>query len=70
MARAYTVTGNSKFLDFFNQILAIRNGEAPRPENYHRVYWDMLMPQSGKAPFPDGEKKALKDMLSSIGITR
>lgn len=69
MARAYTVTGNSKFLDFFNQILAIRNGEAPRPENYHRVYWDMLMPQSGKAPFPDGEKKALKDMLSSIGIT-
>lgn len=69
MARAYTVTGNTKFLDFFNQILAIRNGEAPRPEDYHRVYWDMLMPHNGKAPFPDGEKKSLQVMLNSIGIT-
>lgn len=69
MARAYTVTGNAKFLDFFNKILAIRNGEAPRPEDYHRVYWDMLMPHNGKAPFPDGEKKSLQVMLNSIGIT-
>ncbi len=44
MARAYAATSNVLFKQYFNQILAIRDGKKVRPPNYHRIYWDFLMP--------------------------
>ena len=69
MARAYAATGNPKFLQFYNQILDIRNGIQPRPEKYHRVYWDLLMPQQGLPPFPNGQTISLKKLLDENGFT-
>ncbi|WP_297577082.1 sensor histidine kinase [uncultured Deefgea sp.] len=69
MARAYAATGNTKFLQFYNQILEIRNGIRPRPENYHRVYWDLLMPHQGVPPFPDGQTVSLRQLLDQNGFT-
>ncbi|WDE10533.1 sensor histidine kinase [Thalassomonas haliotis] len=69
MARTYAVTGKKKYLDFFNQILAIRNGNQARPDNYHRVYWDMLMPDQGKAPFIDGKRQPLQQLMKQAGFT-
>ena len=69
MARAYAATGNPKFLQFYNQILDIRNGKQPRPENYHRVYWDFLMPQQGQPPFPNGQTISLHNLLDKNGFT-
>ncbi|QZA81083.1 hypothetical protein [Deefgea piscis] len=69
MARAYAATGNPKFLQFYNQILDIRNGKQPRPENYHRVYWDFLMPQQGQPPFANGQTISLHNLLDKNGFT-
>lgn len=69
MARAYAATGNGKYLTFFNQILAIRNGEAPRPKYYQRVYWDFLMPENGVAPSENSAAISLQTMLNEVGIT-
>ena len=69
MARTYAVTGKEKYLDFFNQILAIRNGRQARPDNYHRVYWDMLMPEQGQAPFADGKRQPLQQLMQQAGFT-
>ncbi|MCB5196581.1 sensor histidine kinase [Deefgea salmonis] len=69
MARAYAATGNTKFLQFYNQILDIRNGIRPRPENYHRVYWDLLMPHQGVPPFPDGQTVSLRQLFDQNGFT-
>ncbi|NTS77568.1 hypothetical protein HR060_11905 [Catenovulum sp. SM1970] len=69
MARAYTVTGDDKYLDFFNQILAIRDGKQARPEHYQWVYWDLLMPKSGKPPFADGQAESLNSLMKKAGFT-
>ena len=70
MARTYAVTGKEKYLTFFNLILAIRNGEKARPENYHRVYWDMLMPEQGQAPFPSGLQQPIRQLMTQAGFTK
>jgi signal transduction histidine kinase len=69
MVRTYAVTGDNKYLGFFKDILAIRNGIKPQPLNYHRIYWDMLMPENGKAPFPDGQQRSLKYAMVQAGFT-
>ena len=42
MARMYVVTGEPRYATWFEEILAIRNGTAPRPERYDLVYWDLV----------------------------
>lgn len=69
MVRAHAVTGDKKYLTTFKRILAIRNGQAPRPINYHRVYWDILIPEKGQAPFIDGEQQSLEFLMTQAGFT-
>ena len=42
MARTYVITGDPKFERMYWEILAIRNGQAPRPHHYERIYWDLV----------------------------
>ncbi|MGI5939978.1 MAG: diguanylate cyclase [Thermoleophilia bacterium] len=42
MARTYVITGDPRFLEYFKEISAIRNGTSPRPENYENIYWDFI----------------------------
>ena len=42
MVRSYVVTGEPHYKAHFQEIMAIRDGKAPRPELYHRVYWDLV----------------------------
>jgi diguanylate cyclase (GGDEF)-like protein len=42
MVRSYVVTGEPHYKAHFREIMAIRDGKAPRPELYHRVYWDLV----------------------------
>ena len=37
-ARMFAETGEERFEEYFRQVLAIRNGEATRPEGYEGVY--------------------------------
>ena len=43
MARTYVVTGDRRYEEYFNRILAIRAGDAPRPEGYDGIYWDLVV---------------------------
>lgn len=42
MARSYVVTGNPAFKNYFQEILAIRDGKQPRPEYYRQIFWDLI----------------------------
>ncbi len=43
MARLYAATGEERYRNWFQQILDIRDGSAPRPENYGGIYWDFVV---------------------------
>jgi adenylate cyclase len=47
--RTYTVTGNHSYWDYFQQVIKIRNGEAPLPVSPWRNYWDLFI-TNGRAP--------------------
>ncbi|RLV59758.1 sensor histidine kinase [Parashewanella curva] len=68
MAGAYAVTKNPRFLKYFEQIMKIRDGESPRPNNYERVYWDFLMPEHSMPPFELGSRKSLHQLMIESGI--
>ena len=68
MARTYAVTSDSRYADYFQEILDIRNGEAPRPEKYHGIYWDYLA-ATGERPRPSGDAVALKTLMRESGVT-
>ncbi|HEY2824241.1 MAG TPA: hypothetical protein VGI83_01725, partial [Gemmatimonadales bacterium] len=39
-ARTYVVTADPKYEGYYRDVLGIRDGTQPRPENYQHVYWD------------------------------
>ncbi|MES2019425.1 MAG: diguanylate cyclase [Pseudomonadota bacterium] len=51
MAQAYVMTGEQRFIGYFDAILAIREGTLARPQRYHDVYWD-LVAADDRAPRP------------------
>lgn len=67
MARTYAVTGDLAFREYFNEIVAIRDGKAPRPENYSSIYWDFVT-VSGERPSPFGPPAALIDQMKALGL--
>lgn len=69
MARAYAVTGNDDYKRIYNDILDIRSGKKPRPQDYHTIYWD-LVTTYGDKPKPDGETIALMDRMKELGFSQ
>jgi signal transduction histidine kinase/ActR/RegA family two-component response regulator len=54
MVRTYAATGNPIYKRHFQEILDIRNGNKPRPVNYHLVYWDLVgLNDERPRPFAD-----------------
>lgn len=43
MVRLYVSTGERRYRDYYDQILAIRAGEAPRPREYDSSFWDRVL---------------------------
>ena len=68
MARTYTVSGNPKFKEYFDRILAIRGGEAPRPVDYHNIYWDFVS-ATGVPPRVDTPPRSLKRLMKEAEFT-
>ncbi len=68
MARAYVVTGEPKFEQYYWDILAIRNGEKERPFKYERSYWDMVLGDPGFEPKPS-DGSSLRSQLQQLGVT-
>lgn len=68
MARSYAATGDERYRRYFEEILAIRNGTAPRPAEYHLVYWD-LVTAGGERPRAAAEAVALHTLMEEAGVT-
>ena len=68
MARTYAVTGDERFRLHFQEILDIRKGAAPRPIDYHLVYWD-LVTAAEERPRGTGEAVALRALMQDAGFT-
>ncbi len=68
MARMYVSTGERAFREYHNQIRSIRDGTAPRPENYSHQYWDTIV-TGGHVPNGTGTSVALVTLLTQKHLT-
>jgi len=66
-ARTYVITQDKKYEQMYWDILAIRDGEKPRPINYERIYWDFFVPNMEK-PRPDGRSVPLETLMLELGF--
>ncbi|WP_026910813.1 ATP-binding protein [Patulibacter minatonensis] len=48
MVRLYVSTGQPRYRGYYDQILAIRAGEAPRPVHYDSSFWDRVLSRGSK----------------------
>ncbi|PUE66787.1 response regulator [Arcobacter lacus] len=67
MARTYVITANPMFEEQYKTVLAIRNGELPRPKRYNGIFWDFLS-IDGSIPQLDGEKIPLRELMKNANF--
>ena len=71
-ARKYVQTGNPEFEDNFNQILAIRDGKLPRPDQYDGIYWDLVLVErlpNPASPKNKAQSVSLKELVRRAKVT-
>jgi signal transduction histidine kinase len=68
LARSYVATGNPEFEREYWAVLAIRDGKAPRPVDYNRIYWDFVA-ANGQKPRADGPAVSLQTLMVREGFT-
>jgi methyl-accepting chemotaxis protein len=68
LGRTYVVTGDASYKQQYLDILAIRNGEKPRPQAYYRIYWDFVAGGNPK-PRPDDTTVSLQTLMKRQGFT-
>jgi PAS domain S-box-containing protein len=69
MARTYVITGNPVYKSHYQDILAIRDGKKPRPENYQNIYWDLVFANQ-PPPRPDSARSIpLLDLVQASGFS-
>ncbi len=71
LVRAYTSTGQTRYLTYYYDILAIRQGEKPQPENYvPGIYWDMAIAGEIQPRFPQNSaQRSLAERMKSQGFS-
>jgi len=68
MVRTFVVTGDPRFVQAYNDVIAIRNGSKPRPQHYQHIYWDFVLAQVTK-PQANGEAVPLRTLMQRAGFT-
>jgi methyl-accepting chemotaxis protein len=68
LGRTYVVTGDVSYKNQYMKILDIRNGKAPRPIDYNRIYWDFVA-DGVSEPRPPGEAVPLTDLMKRAGFS-
>lgn len=68
LGRTYVVSADDRYEKMYMDVLAIRNGEKPRPENYEGIYWDFVI-NYGEKPRKDGPKISLNEMMKQLGFS-
>ncbi|MDE0608951.1 MAG: hypothetical protein OXH77_03430 [Anaerolineaceae bacterium] len=68
MVRLYAVNGDPVYREYFDEILAIRNGDAPRPVDYFSVpYWDIVL-NTGEHFGEAGEAVPIRTLASEARL--
>jgi methyl-accepting chemotaxis protein len=68
LARTYALTGEPHYEAQYLEVIAIRNGEKPRPEAAHRIYWDLVGKDDAR-PRAAAETRPLLDLMRAAGFT-
>ncbi len=68
-SRAYVVTGDTHFRQLFDNVLAVRDGAVPLPDNHHLLYWDFMASPLSQSPFTLGPPTAFKDLIDMKTLT-
>ena len=68
--RAFTTTGDLRYLNFYYDILAIRDGDKAMPAAYNSgTYWDEVVAGKQRHLIPaDGPRKSLAARMSELGF--
>lgn len=68
LVRTFVITNNNDYEKMFYDVIAIRDGVKPRPENYNQIYWDLVM-KYGDKPKPDGENIAILERMRQLNFS-
>ena len=68
MVRTYAVTGDEAYKQRFEEILAIRDGRSPRPQEAANVYWDLVL-ADGRRPRGFESAVPLLELMRQAGFT-
>jgi diguanylate cyclase (GGDEF)-like protein/PAS domain S-box-containing protein len=69
MARTYVVTADPIYELRYHEILDVRNGKLPRPENYNGIYWGLVLSDEVRRHPANHGKTALLDLMKQAGFT-
>lgn len=69
MARTFVVTGDAIYEQFYFEIFAIRNGEAPRPIKYPPTYWYTSLTTDRTSAINLGKPIPLQTLMREMGFT-
>ena len=68
MVRLYVATGESRYRTYYNEILVIRSGAAPRPKNYDSSFWDRVLAE-GQGFVEYGPPRSLVEEMKAAHFT-
>ncbi|MFN7642272.1 MAG: methyl-accepting chemotaxis protein [Burkholderiales bacterium] len=69
LARTFVVSGDEKWERQYFEILDIRNGKAPRPPHYEKIYWDFRAVGDGPARQGTPTQVPLLERMKQAGFT-
>ena len=68
MARSYVVSDDKRWLSQYQELLDIRNGSKPRPNQYEKIYWDFRAADVATSKGM-GPSISLDDLMQQAGFT-
>ena len=68
MVRLHVSTGEPRYRGYYEEILAIRSGTAPRPVHYDSSFWDRVLAE-GKGFVEYGKPESLVDQMRGANFT-
>ncbi len=68
MARMYAATGDPVYEQYYEDIIAIREGKMARPVGYDKIYWDLAL-VLGRHTAPSQRMVSLDQLFAAVGIS-
>lgn len=70
MVRSYTATGNPIYKEYYQDIIAIRDGKLPRPHDYQNNYWHLVLGDKRPPSEPNERNIALLELIREAGASQ